>query len=72
MKPLSSFAARWRSLTLGLCPPAALLLATAADAHPGHGESGLHGGFLHAWLGWDHGLVLLVAVLIAWRWLTRR
>lgn len=55
--------------------PAALAgfaFSTAAIAHPGHGESGLHGGFLHAWLGWEPALALLVVVLVAWRWIRRR
>ena len=46
--------------------------AGGASAHPGHGEPGLHGGFLHAWIGWEPALILLVAVLLAWHWLRRR
>ncbi|MFP5304406.1 MAG: hypothetical protein ACLGI7_01115 [Gammaproteobacteria bacterium] len=46
-----------------------LALAPAAQAHPGHGASGLHGGFLHAWLGGEHGLVLAAAVGAGvWLW----
>ncbi|MEC9362246.1 MAG: hypothetical protein VYC42_03395 [Pseudomonadota bacterium] len=44
----------------------------SALAHPGHGETGLHGGFLHAWIGWEPALALLVAVVLAWRWFRRR
>ncbi len=49
-----------------------MAMAGSALAHPGHGETGLHGGFLHAWLGWEPALALLVAVVLAWRWFRRR
>ncbi|MEW6167092.1 MAG: hypothetical protein AB1651_05290 [Pseudomonadota bacterium] len=46
-----------------------LALAPATQAHPGHGDSGPHGGFLHAWLGAEHALVLAVAVGAGvWLW----
>lgn len=57
------------NVTAGLLGMAA---AGSALAHPGHGETGLHGGFLHAWLGWEPALALLVAVVLAWRWFRRR
>ncbi len=40
---------------------AAMLLPSAAFAHPGHMEGGWSAGFAHPFLGWDH-MVVMIAV----------
>ncbi|EEG08647.1 HupE/UreJ family protein [Pseudogulbenkiania ferrooxidans] len=49
--------------------PAALLLAlsAAAQAHPGHGVSGLDSGFVHPFSGLDHLLTMLAVGLWSWQ-----
>ncbi|MEE9930013.1 HupE/UreJ family protein [Microvirgula aerodenitrificans] len=46
---------------------ALLLLSTAAQAHPGHGASGLESGFLHPFSGLDHLLTMLAVGLWSWQ-----
>lgn len=48
-------------------PLALLLLSTAAQAHSGHGGSGLASGFVHPFSGLDHLLTMLAVGLWSWR-----